>query len=456
MGIGSQTARGPRRLWIGALTATGAMLGAAVVAAAAHPAQRIKSVAYLGRAFAVPASWAVVDLSARPATCVRFDVHALYIGTPGEQQNCPARGVGRRTGAMLIQPTAMTRSAVFRPVAFDHPVSAEIDASAPGVSVTATYSVADRAAVLAVLAAARMPAPTLVSPGASPGPSLSTGARSSGSPGPSLGASVSPSPSPSAAITIAPAPTPVTTAGVPTSATGVVSGVGFDACTAPSSHQMAAWTAPASPFTAVGVYIGGSERACAQSNLTAAWVSAEARAGWHFMPLYVGWQAAWDSLTQTAPATLGRQSADDAASQALALGFQPGSVLYYDMEAYSTSAKSAAAMAFLSAWTSELRLKGYRPAVYSSRSSGISDLVAGIGKTTEPDVIDVADWNNRADADPGATPASAWPRLRVHQSQGGADATYGGVKINIDRDFFALDITSCPVSGGCGPGLASP
>jgi len=97
MGIGSEPARGPRRLWIGALTATGAMLGAAVVAAAAHPAQRIKSVAYLGRAFAVPASWAVVDLSAAPTTCVRFDVHALYIGTPGDEQDCPARGVGRRS-----------------------------------------------------------------------------------------------------------------------------------------------------------------------------------------------------------------------------------------------------------------------------------------------------------------------------------------------------------------------
>jgi len=44
----------------------------------------------------------------------------------------------------------------------------------------------------------------------------------------------------------------------------------------------------------------------------------------------------------------------------------------------------------------------------------------------------------------------------VHQYQGGVDATYGGVKISVDRDFFALDITSCPVSGGCGPGLASP
>jgi len=353
--------------------------------------------------------------------------------------------------------------------AFEHPAAAEIDARAPGVAITATYSAADRAAVLALLADARMPTPTLVSPGASAssspnplvsiGPGAGLGARPGPIPSPSLPSSnsssgASGSPAPTSAP--APAPLPVTSTGLPISATGVVSGIGFDACTAPSSRQMAAWAAPASPFIAVGIYIGGSERACAQSNLTAAWVGAQAHAGWRFMPLYVGWQAAWDSLAQTAPAILGRQSADDAAAQAQALGFQAGSVLYYDMEGYSTSAQGVAAMAFLSAWAAELRLKGYHSAVYSSQSSGISDLVANIGKITEPDVIDVANWNNRADADPKATPATAWTRLRVHQYHGGAEAMYGGVKINIDRDFFALDITSCPLSGGCGPGLAIP
>ena len=44
-------------------------------------------------------------------------------------------------------------------------------------------------------------------------------------------------------------------------------------------------------------------------------------------------------------------------------------------------------MAFLAAWSAELSLKGYHSAAYSSKSSGISDLVANIGKITEPDVV---------------------------------------------------------------------
>jgi hypothetical protein len=202
---------------------------------------------------------------------------------------------------------------------------------------------------------------------------------------------------------------------------------------------MAAWAAPASPFTAVGIYIGGSERSCAQPNLTAAWVSATARAGWHFMPLYAGWQAAWDSTAPTPPARLGRRSARDAVAQARSLGFGPGSVLYYDMEAYSPS-RRAGAMAFLSAWSRELHRAGYRSAVYSSKKSGIADLVARAGKITEPDVINVADWNGKADADPGATPGGTWKHLRVHQYEGNVNATYGGVEINIDRDFFDVDV----------------
>src|SRR6202041_2877790 len=64
-------------------------------------------------------------------------------------------------------------------------------------------------------------------------------------------------------------------------------GKGFDACTAPSAATMATWL-QRSPYRAVGIYIGGSDRACAQPNLTASWVSQQQSAGWHFMPIYVG------------------------------------------------------------------------------------------------------------------------------------------------------------------------
>src|SRR5690349_6203206 len=64
---------------------------------------------------------------------------------------------------------------------------------------------------------------------------------------------------------------------------GTYGGAGFDACTAPSSATMAAWLA--SPYRAVGVYFGGDNRACAQPNLTPAWVAEQQAAGWHLLPL---------------------------------------------------------------------------------------------------------------------------------------------------------------------------
>ena len=41
---------------------------------------------------------------------------------------------------------------------------------------------------------------------------------------------------------------------------------------------MNAWLA--SPYRAIGVYIGGANRGCAQPNLTATWVQDEVAAGW--------------------------------------------------------------------------------------------------------------------------------------------------------------------------------
>ena len=45
---------------------------------------------------------------------------------------------------------------------------------------------------------------------------------------------------------------------------------------------MAAWVS--SPYRALGVYIGGANRACSQPNLTPAWVSEQVSEGWRLMP----------------------------------------------------------------------------------------------------------------------------------------------------------------------------
>jgi hypothetical protein len=303
---------------------------------------------------------------------------------------------------LLIEPD-LTRTTSSTVSSFDHPISAEIDVSAPGLTITASYG-DDRMTVVDALTAAGLPPPADVS--------------------------VAP-----AALVRNIEPVEVVRG------TNQVTGLGFDTCTAPSAKQMDSWAA--SPFSTIGIYIGGSERACAQPSLTGAWIVARARTGWHFMPLYVGWQAAWDKLTATAstpaPAVLGKESADDAVTQARGLGIGPGALLYYDMESYTTRAQSVAAMAFLSVWTAELHSRGYRSAVYSSAATGIADLVANRGKIVEPDVVAIAHWNGIADADLNATPSDAWPAQRAHQYLGNVNASYGGVKLNIDKDYLSIN-----------------
>jgi Domain of unknown function (DUF1906) len=236
------------------------------------------------------------------------------------------------------------------------------------------------------------------------------------------------------AANVTPIPGPVTPTIVATM-THSYTGLGFDACTAPSTDQMTAWGT--SPFAAVGVYIGGAGRACTQPNLTASWVSAETSAGWHLIPLYVGPQTAFNTITNAT--AQGTSSAQDAATEASALGIGTGALLYYDMEGGNyTAAQTTTVQTFLSAWTTELHTLGYRAAVYGSETGAIGAAVSGWGTMTEPDDLDVTNWNGLANDDPGADPAGHWTGHRVHQYQGPANATYGGITINIDQDYLGL------------------
>jgi hypothetical protein len=224
----------------------------------------------------------------------------------------------------------------------------------------------------------------------------------------------------------------------------IFTGLGFDACSAPSSKAMAAWAD--SPYRAIGVYIGGDNRACSQPNLTAAWVSAQTAAGWHLIPTYVGRQAptsacsscALISTSRTTAATQGTEAAADAVAEASAIAIGPGSPIYFDMEAYSlTSSASAATRAFLEAWTDQLHALGYVSGVYSSSSSGIADLGDAVGGDYAlPDALWIANWNGLQNTSDPQVPASAWAQhQRIHQYQGGHDETYGGTTINIDNDY---------------------
>ena len=78
---------------------------AAMTAKAA--AQAMKTVEYGGYAIRVPASWPVYLLSKDPGQCVRYDVNAVYLGTPGPNQNCPPHLVGRADTVSIGGPVTL-------------------------------------------------------------------------------------------------------------------------------------------------------------------------------------------------------------------------------------------------------------------------------------------------------------------------------------------------------------
>jgi hypothetical protein len=240
----------------------------------------------------------------------------------------------------------------------------------------------------------------------------------------------------------------------------VFTGLGFDACSTPSSRSMAAWGS--SPYRAIGVYVGGANRACSQPNLTAGWVSAQTVAGWHLIPTYVGLQAPTSSCSSCAKLSASRataqgaEAASDAVAQASTVAIGPGSPIYFDMESYSpTSSASAATLAFLEAWTEELHSLGYVSGVYSSSASGIADLVGQIGSGyNQPDDLWIADWNGQQNTASSYVPANAWSEhQRIHQYAGGHNESYGGVTINIDNDYVdgATVGTATPAAGSEDP-----
>ena len=402
--------RGRTIRW-GLVTITAAAVAglSGTAALAATPGGAAKTVTYRGYSFTIPANWPVIRTSASSTTCVRFDRHALYLGEPGRNQRCHNALLGT-TEAILVQPAGATAGAS----AAQDATARQITVVSPRIKVTATYA-GDQTAVTQILASASLPLPPVSLKTASPGFALS---RVAETPAQQL---VTP---PAAAST------------VPASAVSFT-GQGFDACTAPSSAFMSAWKA-ASPYGAVGIYIGGAERACDQPNLTADWVTQQAAAGWHFLPTYVGVQAEFGQITS--PASQAVAAAKDAVTKAKALGFGPGNLIYYDMEAFG-SGQETNVLNFLSAWTKQIHAEGYKSGVYSSSASGIVDLSRNASKYTMPDAIWDALWNGAANTNDPAIPANHWDhKQRAHQYVGGANATYGGHTVNIDEDYLNIGV----------------
>jgi peptidoglycan hydrolase-like protein with peptidoglycan-binding domain len=242
---------------------------------------------------------------------------------------------------------------------------------------------------------------------------------------------------------------------------GDFTGYGFDQCHAPDQRAMNKWLTY-SPFLAVGIYISGNSRACRdQPNLTPEWISTQLAKGWRLLPITLGPQASCqprfprygnDKRISSTPGSKNRYptarrqartTAVTAVGDAQALGIAPGSTLWYDLEGFdSTNTRCReSALAFLSAWTVKVHDLGYVSGVYSSAGSGIAMLddarVQRPGKFALPDQIWVARWDGRADTETSYLRSDGWrPHARVKQYQGGHDETWGGVRINIDRNFL--------------------
>ena len=379
------------------LLAFGVLACAAATAGARSDATKV--VRYHRYAMRVPAAWPVYRLTPGSTTCVRFNRHAVYLGTPSTRQRCPASSLGR-TEAILVTP--LTGGHGLQLGGGDQVV---FPVRAAGVTVTATWSHAKSVVQRALRRGDLRPAAE---------PAAAADFR----------AYARPHASPRATGTL-------------------YNGLGFDACSAPSATQMAAWGA--SPYRAIGVYVGGINMACSQPNLNPAWVAQQWAAGWHLIPTYVGLQAPSNScgcaaISPTQAAAEGTAAAQDAVAHAQAVGIGAGNPIYDDMESYSrNSTNTPAVLAFLAAWTTQLHTEGYVSGVYGGGLSGMVDLSSQYGTTyAEPDDIWIADWNNQqTTSDPSVPPADWASGQRLHQYRGGHNETYNGVTIDIDNDYLA-------------------
>lgn len=229
-------------------------------------------------------------------------------------------------------------------------------------------------------------------------------------------------------------------------------GPAFDACTAPPLSTMIAWGA--SPYRALGVYVGGPNRSCTQANLTADWVGSVSRRGWKLLPVYMGRQAPCSSrvkavkITPSKYLSQGKASAGDAVAALSALGMQPGSVVYADMENYSPSDAMCrdVVLGYLSAFTRELHRRGYLSGIYVNLSSGARHLATAYGSTSyaRPDAVWIARWDGSPSLSGLAgVPDQAWStHQRIKQYLGDHNETYGGRRINIDTNWVNAPVAT--------------
>ena len=241
---------------------------------------------------------------------------------------------------------------------------------------------------------------------------------------------------------------------------GNFTGYGFDQCLAPEQRAMNRWL-DFSPFLAVGIYISGDSRGCrSQPNLTRRWISTQLDKGWRLLPITLGPQAScstnfprYDDDETIDPTPGANNGYPDARAQgraegrktvraATALGISEGSTMWYDLEGFDHTQTRCreSALRFLSSWVTKVSALGYHTGVYSSAASGIVMLDSAMAAGRDfayPDNIWIARWDGVANTSTSYISDERWnPHRRVKQYEGGHNETWGGVTINIDRDYL--------------------
>lgn len=224
---------------------------------------------------------------------------------------------------------------------------------------------------------------------------------------------------------------------------GTNQGKGFDTCAAPSSSTMQGWWSN-TPWSWVGVYIGGSVRACSQPNLTSSWFNTTYAQGWRYELIWVGPQApctTFSSRISSNTSTAYQQGKDEAvkawnALNALGFGNATNTPVVYDMESFpNDSACRSAVKNFMQGWVDQLAVA---PAQLSGMyGSACASYVADEASLARPPrFISGADW----DGDPSVyhlscVASTSWTNhQRFKQYQGDHNETYGGVTLNIDSN----------------------
>lgn len=246
---------------------------------------------------------------------------------------------------------------------------------------------------------------------------------------------------------------PATSVSYPARAAGTTfSGKAFDTCTAPSLKTMRAWRS--SQYRAAAIYIGGMTRGCTQRHLSADWVRQVTAMRWRLIPIYTGRQAPCRNIGKKYRISVnkaraqGVAAAKHAVGKSKALGLQPGSAVYLDIETYPAAKKKcrAAVLRFVSGWTKGLHKRGYLSGVYASLFSGGRHLAEAYrsGSLARPDAVWIAHWNKK-------TSLKNWPGIhnghwaaaqRGKQYRGPHAEKHRGRKLHVDSNRFRAPVAT--------------